>query len=127
MRQDGADNEHPASEERGQQAALFLVCRFAEHGAQATVSLLGSPVVHGLVAGGHPESVREAEPVLEVRMSSGPAGVAEIIPPGRSRLDRPAPALPSGGIREPPARGPGNSKPPLSPGVPLRSVLLVPV
>ena len=40
-------------------------------------------MLRDLVAGGHPESVAESVPVLEVRMSSGQAGVPQ---PGRARL-----------------------------------------
>ena len=39
-----------------------------------------------LSAGGRPESVQEATPVLQARMSSGWAGVPEVQAPGRSRL-----------------------------------------
>jgi DNA-binding LacI/PurR family transcriptional regulator len=39
-----------------------------------------------LVAGGRPESVMETTPVLQARMSSGPAGVPGIAAPRRSRL-----------------------------------------
>src|ERR1700749_3618270 len=39
-----------------------------------------------LAAGGRPESVQEATPVLQTRMSSGWAGVPEVQAPGRSRL-----------------------------------------
>jgi DNA-binding LacI/PurR family transcriptional regulator len=39
-----------------------------------------------LAAGGRPEGVMEITPVLQVRMSSGPAGVPDIAVPRRSRL-----------------------------------------
>jgi DNA-binding LacI/PurR family transcriptional regulator len=39
-----------------------------------------------LAAGGRPESAVEDTPVLQVRMSSGPAGVADIVVPRGSRL-----------------------------------------
>ncbi|HEX7163482.1 MAG TPA: LacI family DNA-binding transcriptional regulator [Trebonia sp.] len=39
-----------------------------------------------LSAGGHPESVMEATPVLLARASSGPAGIPDIATPRRSRL-----------------------------------------
>jgi len=43
-------------------------------------------VLRELAAGGQPESVAEAPPVLHVRMSSGPAGVPVLPANGRSRL-----------------------------------------
>ena len=57
----------------------------ALHRDIAGVGSTAARMLRELVAGGHPESVMEAEPVLEVRMSSGPAGVAEIASPARSR------------------------------------------
>ena len=51
----------------------------------AGVGSTAARMLRELVAGGHPESITEAEPTLELRMSSGPAGVAEIISPARSR------------------------------------------
>jgi DNA-binding LacI/PurR family transcriptional regulator len=43
-------------------------------------------VLRELAAGGHPDSVMEATPVLRARASSGPAGVPDIAAPRRSRL-----------------------------------------
>ena len=57
----------------------------ALHRDIASVGSTAARMLRELVAGGHPESVMEAQPVLEVRMSSGPAGVSEITSPARSR------------------------------------------
>jgi DNA-binding LacI/PurR family transcriptional regulator len=43
-------------------------------------------ILHDLAAGGRPDSVAEDRPVLQVRMSSGPAGVAEVAAARRRRL-----------------------------------------
>jgi len=43
-------------------------------------------MLRDLAAGGHPESVMEAAPVLQVRMSSGQAGALEVPAAGRGRL-----------------------------------------
>jgi hypothetical protein len=42
-------------------------------------------MLRDLAAGGHPESVMEATPELQLRMSSGWVGVPEVRAPGRSR------------------------------------------
>jgi DNA-binding LacI/PurR family transcriptional regulator len=43
-------------------------------------------MLRDLAAGGHPESVMEAVPTLQVRMSSGQVGVPEVQSPARTRL-----------------------------------------
>jgi DNA-binding LacI/PurR family transcriptional regulator len=57
----------------------------ALHRDIASVGSTAARMLRELVAGGHPESVMEAQPALEVRMSSGPVGVSEIASPARSR------------------------------------------
>lgn len=57
----------------------------ALHRDIASVGSTAARMLRELAAGGHPESVTEAQPTLEVRMSSGPVGVSEIAPPARSR------------------------------------------
>jgi DNA-binding LacI/PurR family transcriptional regulator len=51
----------------------------------AGVGSTAARMLRELAAGGRPESVTEAVPVLQARMSSGPAGVADIAVPRRSR------------------------------------------
>jgi DNA-binding LacI/PurR family transcriptional regulator len=57
----------------------------ALHRDIASVGATAARMLRELVAGGHPESVMEAQPALEVRMSSGPAGVSKITSPARTR------------------------------------------
>jgi DNA-binding LacI/PurR family transcriptional regulator len=45
-------------------------------------------MLRSLAAGGAPESVAEAVPVLQVRMSSGPAAASDIAASRRSRRSR---------------------------------------
>jgi DNA-binding LacI/PurR family transcriptional regulator len=57
----------------------------ALHRDIASVGATAARMLRELVAGGHPESVMEAHPALEVRMSSGPVGVSKITSPVRTR------------------------------------------
>jgi DNA-binding LacI/PurR family transcriptional regulator len=58
----------------------------ALHRDIAATGTTAARMLRSLVAGGHPDSIGEATPVLQVRMSSGPAGVSEITTPHRSRM-----------------------------------------
>ena len=57
----------------------------ALHRDIAGVGSTAARMLRELAAGGHPESVAEDTPALQVRMSSGRAGVPEVPAAGRAR------------------------------------------